>query len=131
MNRSKMNSIRGCFFYMHAVLCYFQFLAYELHTRHAKLFLKINNKCIFSNYVKFDECPSCSSYSKIRFMNATITNFHISLVLKLEEYILLSVYYCYNFISFKLKKHKKSKYRYQLLIIYMILLSNYIFFLRK
>ena len=91
---------RWTLFNMHAGLCYFQFLAFELHTGHAQLFLKINIKCIFSNYVKFDKCLSCSSYSKNRFMNATITNFPISLVLTLEEYILLSVYYCY--ISFHL-----------------------------
>ena len=89
------------FMNMHSVLCYFQLLAHELHTRHPLLFLKISNKCIFSNYLKFDECPSCSSYSKIRFMHATITNFPIGFVLKLEEYILLSVNYCY--ISFHLK----------------------------
>ena len=28
--------------------------------------------------MKFDECLSCSSYSKIQFMNATLTNFPIS-----------------------------------------------------
>ena len=70
--------------------------------RHVWLFLKRHYKCtcIFSINVKFDDCPSCSSYSKIWLMNDTITDFPITLVLKHKKYILLSVYY--NFISYHL-----------------------------
>ena len=48
--------------------------------------------------MKLDDCPSCSSYSKIRFMIATRTDFPITLV------ILLSIYYSY--VSDHLKKSR-------------------------
>ena len=34
--------------------------------------------------MKLDDCPSCSSYSKIQFMIATRTNFPITLVISVQ-----------------------------------------------
>ena len=34
--------------------------------------------------MKLDDCPSCTSYSKIRFMIASRTNFPITLVISVQ-----------------------------------------------